>query len=262
MLEQNGAFILDALEAWPECTVTSDEQGIQSSVLPPLYYLLWLKPAEPFEQCFYQHIFEYEDSAQQYIESAIVHLNQQLNSKEAISELLLSRIDQYASIAQQVKMQSDLSLTSLMMQLRLFKLFHQFLELGLPLPQDDVLAIWQDPDFKEIALDFIKPNLIGEPQLLAEEIAERLKQGEDFFDLLLALSDDEVDNRLLERALLSHISQDDAKQSLCMRFIEQGAQGNITDENGLTALIWSAKQGFVNVFTALLTKERASESDL
>ncbi|WP_394226473.1 ankyrin repeat domain-containing protein [Pseudoalteromonas spongiae] len=262
LLEQNGAFILDALEAWPKCEETKDAQGISTSVLPPLYYLLWLKPAEPFEQCFYQHIFEYDDNAQQYIESAIAHLHQQLNSKEAISELLLSRIDQYAAIGNQVAMQSELTLTSLCMHLRFFKLFQQFLNLGMPLSHDDVLAIWADDDFREVALPFIKSNVTGDTNLLAEEIADRLRQGEDFFDLLLALSDGEVDNRLLERALLSHISQPDAKQSLCMRFIEQGAKGQITDEDGLTALIWSAKQGFANVFDALLSKERASECDL
>jgi len=262
LLEQNGAFILDALEAWPKCEVTKDAQGISTSVLPPIYYLLWLKPAEPFEQCYYQHIFEYDDTAQQYIESALQHLQQQLAGKEATSELLLSRIDQYASIGQQVSIQNELSLTALCMNLRVFKLFQQFLSLGMPLKHDDVLAIWADPDFRDVALPFIKSNLHDDPAQLAEQIAQKLRQGEDFFDLLLALSDDEVDNRLLERALLSHISQSDAKQSLCMRFIEQGAKGQITDEDGLTALIWSAKQGFANVFDALLTKERAGECDL
>lgn len=262
LLEQNGAFILDALESWPQCGVTEDKQGIVTCVLPPLYYLLWQKPAEPFEQCFYQHIFDYQDDAQQYIESACSHLNQQMGSNEASSELLINRIDQYAPIAEQLQVESDLSLSLLVKQLRYFKLYRHFLTLGLPLSSNDVLELWSDEDFREVLLPFVKSNLHHDANGLADEIANRLSLGEDFFDLLIALCDDNIDNRLIERALLSHISQKDAKQSLCMRFVEQGAKGSITDENGYTALIWAAKQGFANVFEALLTPERLKDTDL
>jgi hypothetical protein len=261
LLEQNGAFILDALEAWPKCQTTTDNQGISSCVLPPLYYLLWQQPAEPFEQCFYQHIAEYDEPAQSYIQDVLHQLKLQLGNKEAISELFLTRIEKYAPITDQITIEFDLSLTSLLMDLRYFKIFHQMLALELKLSCRDVLIIWQDHDFRKVALDFIKSNFKGDLSELVDEISTRLKNGEDYFDLLIAMSDEEVDNRLLERALLFHISQPDAKQSLCMRFIQQGAKGEISDKEGLTALIWSVKQGFSNVFDALINRDRNNETD-
>ena len=64
LVEQNGAYILDALEAWPACHSTNEDDGVCTTVLPPIYYLSWLTPLEPFEECYFQHISEFDEAAQ------------------------------------------------------------------------------------------------------------------------------------------------------------------------------------------------------
>lgn len=262
LLEQNGAFILDALEAWPQCDTAVDEQGIESTILPPLYYLLWQKPAEPFEQCFFQHIYEFDDELLTYVESAYQHLVTQLEHKEAIAELLLERIAPYASTSEQVKMATPVSLTGLCMHLRFFKVFNLLLKQGLTLSDQDTLAVWQDDDFRELSLEYIKQGTtLRTPDTLIDIISEELNQGGDFFDLLIAIKGEDYDHHILEKALLAHIQRDDAMQSVCIRFLEQGAKGTLLDANGMSAAMWAAKKGFASLLAQLLDKDTINNQD-
>ena len=246
LLEQNGAHILDALEQWPVCQERIDDKGIALTVLPPLFYLLWQKPAEPFQGCCFQHIYEYDDDEQRYIEQVLAHLKSQSMSNEQVTFLLLERLLNYLPIKSQFIQYSQLSLARLCHQLHAYQILQYSLAQGLVLSQDDVMSLWRDEELHALLAPYLKTAVEQTPQLV-QILTERLLQGEDYFGLLVALQEDDTDLNLLEQALLAHIKDKSAKQSLCKRFLTQGATGCVADEQGCTAMMWAAERGFVDI---------------
>ena len=103
LAEQNGAFILDALEAWPHCQTEVDAQGVESTILPPIYYLIWLKPLEPFDACYFQHIDEYEETQISYTDMLLAHFSQSGLDKQSIVLMLIKRLSQYSQLQPQIE---------------------------------------------------------------------------------------------------------------------------------------------------------------
>ena len=223
LVEQNGAFILDALEAWPACRSTEEDNGVCTTVLPPIYYLTWLTPLEPFEECYFQHISEYDENAQEYIAALKEHYFANDYSIENIVLMLCQRLEKYASVSAQNNIETPLSLISLFFSKRFFTLIEHALEQGAKLSAEDTLAIWKEVDFRERLSAF-----------LPESVAD--------VDSIV----------LLENALLAHLNKKKAKQTMAMRFIEQGATGTLTDTDDKTAFMWAAEKGYVNVVETLL----------
>ena len=110
LIEQNGSFILDALEAWPACRTTEEDDGVRTTILPPIYYLTWLLPLEPFEECFFQHISEYDDDAHHYISAAKSYYLDNDFTSESLVLLLCQRLEPYARIAAQCAIETPISL--------------------------------------------------------------------------------------------------------------------------------------------------------
>ena len=147
LVEQNGAFILDALEAWPACRSTEEDNGVCTTVLPPIYYLTWLTPLEPFEECYFQHISEYDENAQEYIAALKEHYFANDYSIENIVLMLCQRLEKYASVSAQNNIETPLSLISLFFSKRFFTLIEHALEQGAKLSAEDTLSIWKEVDF-------------------------------------------------------------------------------------------------------------------
>jgi len=260
LLEQNGAFILDALEAWPNCNESVDDQDVCSISLPPIYYILWQKPAEPFEDLYCQHISDFDEKSQQYIESVFTELKQQLESDEAITILLLQRLANYCDFQSQMSIESKLSIVSLAQQKRFFNVLKMLLESGLKLSTSDVMSLLEHSELHSLILPFLETNLIDK-QAVVDLLMKQLLQGEDRFEFLVKLDDETSGSELLDKALLQQLKYDSAKQSICKRFIEQGAKGIISDNNGKTSLIWAVKQGFIDVLEALSTDDLIAQVD-
>ncbi|MDN4032168.1 ankyrin repeat domain-containing protein, partial [Chryseobacterium gambrini] len=62
-------------------------------------------------------------------------------------------------------------------------------------------------------------------------------------------------------ALLAHLSFDTAKQTMAMRFIEQGATGTLSDDNDKTAFMWAVEKGYVNLVQTLFDKQDKTLAD-
>lgn len=251
LVEQNGAFILDALEAWPACRSTEEDNGVCTTVLPPIYYLTWLTPLEPFEECYFQHISEYDENAQEYIAALKEHYFANDYSIENIVLMLCQRLEKYASVSAQNNIETPLSLISLFFSKRFFTLIEHALEQGAKLSAEDTLSIWKEVDFRERLSAHI-PQSIADIDHLAELTSEKVAAGKDYFTLLTQVSPDVDSIVLLENALLAHLNKKKAKQTMAMRFIEQGATGTLTDEDNKTAFMWAAEKGYVNVVETLL----------
>ncbi|GAA79821.1 ankyrin repeat domain-containing protein [Pseudoalteromonas sp. BSi20495] len=260
LVEQNGAFILDALEAWPACRSTNEDDGVCTTVLPPIYYLAWLTPLEPFEECFFQHISEYDEDAQAYISAVKSHYYDNEYTPESLVLMLCERLEQYASIATQNDISTPLSLLGLFFSKRYFTLIEHALSNGSKLSAVDTLSLWKEVDFRERLSAFI-PESIADLDVLCELASEKVATGKDYFTLLTQVSPDVDSVVLLEKALLTHLRKKTAKQTMAMRFIEQGATGVLADENNKTAFMWAAEKGFVNVVETLLSKQDKKATD-
>lgn len=260
LLEQNGAFILDALEAWPNCNESVDAQEVCSISLPPIYYILWQKPAEPFEDLYCQHISDFDDKSQEYIEFVFNELKQQLDSDEAITTLLLQRLANYCDFPSQMSIESKLSLVNLAQQKRFFNVLKMLLESGLKLSTSDVMSLLEHSELHSLVLPYLESNLIDKPEVI-NLLTEQLLQGEDRFDFLVKLKGDISESEILDQALLQQLKHDSPKQSICKRFLQQGAKGLIADESGKTSLMWAVQQGFLDVLEALSTPELIAQLD-
>ena len=254
LVEQNGAFILDALEAWPACRSTNEDDGVCTTVLPPIYYLAWLTPLEPFEECYFQHICEYDEDAQAYIGAVKSHYYDNEYTPESLALMLFQRLEKYASVAAQSAIDTPLSLVDLLFSKRYFTLIEHVLNHKSKLSAEDSLALWKEVDFRERLSAFI-PESIADLDKLSELASEKVASGKDYFTLLTQVSPDVDSVVLLEKALLTHLRKKTAKQTMAMRFIEQGAIGVLADENNKTAFMWAAEKGFVNVVETLLAKQ-------
>ncbi|MBB1310397.1 ankyrin repeat domain-containing protein [Pseudoalteromonas sp. SR41-8] len=260
LIEQNGAFILDALEAWPACRSTEEDNGVCTTVLPPIYYLTWLTPLEPFEECFFQHICEYDEAAQQYISAAKDYYFDNEYSPESLVLLLCQRLEKYAAVASQTTIETPVTLLSQLFSKRYFTIIEYALNAGSKVSAEDALALWKEVDFRERFSTFI-PDSIDDVNALSELAAKKVAGGKDYFTLLTQVSPDVDSVVLLEQALLAHLRFDTAKQTMAMRFIEQGATGTLADENGKTAFMWAVEKGFVNLVQTLLDKQDKKQRD-
>ena len=260
LVEQNGAFILDALEAWPACRSTIEDDGVCTTVLPPIYYLIWLTPLEPFEECYFQHISEYDEDAHAYIAAVKNHYLDNEYTSESMALMLCQRLEKYASVAAQNALDTPLSLFSLLFSKRYFSLIEHALNSGSKLSAHDTLALWQEVDFRERLSAFL-PESVADLNELTELASQKVANGKDYFTLLTQVSPDVDSIVLLEKALLAHLSQKSAKQTMAMRFIEQGATGTLADENNKTAFMWAAEKGYVNVIETLLAKQDQKAQD-
>ena len=263
LLEQNGAFILDALEAWPNCNESNeslDEQAVCSISLPPIYYILWQKPAEPYEDLYCQHISDFDEHTQNYIETVFSDLKLQLGSDEAITTLLLQRLANYCDFKSQMSIESKLSLVNLAQQKRFFNVLKMLLDAGLGLSTSDVASLLEHNELHSIVLPYFESHLIDKEAVISL-LTEQLLQGEDRFEFLVKLDNQISESQSLDKALLQQLSQDDPKQSICKRFLQQGAKGLISDELGKTSIMWAVHQGFIDVLEALSTPELILERD-
>ena len=260
LIEQNGAFILDALEAWPACRSTEEDDGVCTTVLPPLYYLTWLTPLEPFEECYFQHIAEYDEAAQHYISAAKVHFYENDYTPESLVLMLCQRLENYASISAQAAVNAPISLVSQLFSKRFFTIIEHALNAGSKISAEDTLSLWQEVDFRE-RLSLFLPESVADISQLSELAAQKVAGGKDYFTLLKQISPDVDSVVLLEQALLAHLSGKNAKQTMAMRFIEQGATGTLADENGKTAFMWAAENGFVDLVQTLLDKQDKKQTD-
>ncbi|ATG58588.1 MULTISPECIES: ankyrin repeat domain-containing protein [Pseudoalteromonas] len=254
LVEQNGAFILDALEAWPACRSTNEDDGVCTTVLPPIYYLAWLTPLEPFEECYFQHICEYDEDAQAYVGAMKTHFYDNEYTPESLVLLLCQRLEKYASVAAQNAVETPLSLFNLFFSKRYFTLIEHALNNGSKLSAVDALELWKEVDFRDRLSHFI-PESIADLEVLSGLASDKVAMGKDYFTLLKQVSPDVDSVVLLEQALLTHLRKKTAKQTMAMRFIEQGATGTLADDNGKTAFMWAAERGFVNVVQTLLPKQ-------
>ena len=259
LIEQNGAFILDALEAWPTCS-TRIEENVSSTTLPPLYYLIWLQPREPFEECTFQHISDFNEQALHYIQAAKDYFVSNEYTAEQVSELLLERLAQYANVNAQIEVESPLSLARLLFEQRYFSLLENLLKRDVKLSCNDILLLWQEVDFRGRFAPFL-PHCADDLTALLELTKAELVNGNDCFTLLQTISDEGNLQLLLEQALLSHLQSEQAKQSMALRFIEQGANGAISNDEGQTALMLAAQKGFVSVVEALLKEASLDAKD-
>ncbi|KPH94231.1 ankyrin [Pseudoalteromonas porphyrae] len=260
LIEQNGAFILDALEAWPACRSNEEDDGVCTTVLPPIYYLTWLTPLEPFEECYFQHICEYDDSAQHYINAAKNHYYDNEYTPESLVLMLCQRLEKYASVAGQAAIKTPISLISQLFSKRYFTVIEHALSSASKVSAQDALALWKEVDFRERFSCFI-PDSIDSVSQLSELAAKKVAGGKDYFTLLTQVSPDVDSVMLLEQALLAHLSFKTAKQTMAMRFIEQGATGTLADENGKTAFMWAVEKGYVNLVQTLLEQQDKKQQD-
>ncbi|MBQ4833305.1 ankyrin repeat domain-containing protein [Pseudoalteromonas sp. MMG010] len=260
LVEQNGAFILDALEAWPQCRSTNEDDGVCTTVLPPIYYLVWLLPLEPFEECYFQHISEFDEQAHQYISAAKAHYLENDYSSESLSLLLCQRLENYATVAAQSQVSTELSLLSLLFDKRYFTLIEHALSYGAKASSYDILALWKEVDFRERLSSFI-PDSVDNISHLAELASAKVANGKDYFTLLKQVSPDVDSLVLLEQALLAHLSSDNAKQTMATRFIEQGASATLANAENKTAFMYACEKGYVKVVETLLAQQDINAVD-
>lgn len=259
LVEQNGAFILDALEAWPSCGTSEDDQGVVSTVLPPLYYLQWMKPLEPFEACYYQHIAEFDETAQRYLIQLSQHFEAAEMAQESQILTLLGPFSGYSDIAAQATVDTSISLFKLLYDKRYFNVIAFCLEQGATLSADDVMLLWQELEFREKLTKHI-PQQVRNVDTLETAVCDAISQGEDFYTLLELINENDVKDKL-EEALLAHLSLENAKQSMAIRFIEQGAKGLAVNSLGESAIHLAAQKGFMDVVEQLQS-ESIEQADL
>ncbi|MCG7533715.1 ankyrin repeat domain-containing protein [Pseudoalteromonas sp. OOF1S-7] len=252
LVENNGAFILDALEAWPECETVTDQQGVRSSVLPPLMYILWLKPLEPFESCRYQHIDDYDQAHQSYCDELLAHITDAGVSQDELIAKLLGVFTQYADIKAQLAYQTEISPANLLLNKTYLRALLVLLQSGLTLTAEEACDLWctADEESRQHLSNILKTALQDSVATLQLAV-ERLQSDEVYVGLLQHLCDGDAVTRLLDQALLAHVMSKSAKQSVALKLIEQGASGQSKDQGGKSAMMWLVEQGFVSAVQAL-----------
>ncbi|WP_125716362.1 ankyrin repeat domain-containing protein [Pseudoalteromonas rubra] len=261
LVEHNGAFILDALESWPECETVTDQQGVRSSVLPPLMYILWLKPLEPFESCCYQHIDDYDEAHQSYCDELLAHIADAGISQDELIAKLLGVFAQYADIKAQLAYHSEVSPATLLLNKSYTCAIQVLLQHGLTLTAQEACDLWcaVDEDTRQHVSALLKAALQDSVATLNLAV-ERLQSDEAYVGLLQLLCDGDEVERLLDQALLAHVMSKTAKQSVALKLIEQGASGQSKDKNGKSAMMWLVEQGFVSAVQALKEHHEQQQS--
>ncbi|TMP43363.1 ankyrin repeat domain-containing protein [Pseudoalteromonas citrea] len=251
LAEQNGAFILDALESWPVCGTSTDEQGVESTILPPAFYLLWLKPLEPFESCYFQHIDEYDEQQQIYTQQLFEHLDSTDMTRQSLTITLLERLKGYSDLQLQIDSVSAPSFYELLTHRRYFQTMTWALTQGVKLTAVDLCDAWNNEDLRSGIIDVL-PSCAANTSETIQLATEHLLKGEEYYSLLRELCDESELSSLLEQALLAHVVDPQAKQSTLIAFISQGAKGYAKDDVGRSAFMWAIEKGFVNVVEQLL----------
>lgn len=260
LAEQNGAFILDALEAWPKCETTKDEQGVETTILPPVFYLLWLKPLEPFESCYFQHIDEYDEQQQAYTLQLFEHLDSTGMTKQSLTYTLLERLSHYSDLQLQVDSVNTPSFFSLLLNHCYYQVVQWALTYGLKMSAEDLCEAWAKEDLRGVITDTI-PGCVSDMTGTIEKATNNLLEGAEYYSLLTQLCNDVELTQNLEQALLAHVLQDQAKQSTLMAFINQGAKGTAKDDKGSSAFMWAIEKGFINVVEQLMPEQDVNDID-
>ncbi|OCQ19891.1 hypothetical protein A7985_18490 [Pseudoalteromonas luteoviolacea] len=252
LVEDNGAFILDALEAWPECETIKDEQGVVSQVLPPIFYVAWLQPLDPFESCFFQHIDEYDAEEHQYVAGLLQHIAAAGMSKDELTLKLLGSLARYSSIKAQVKLQKKVSFADLLLKNEQYKTIAWLLEGDLKLTPAQACDYWiYGAASARESLSNCYQNALQNLTQTQLEAVKRLNEGEDCDGLLNLLCNEEELLHILDNALLEQVMSGTAKQSHMMSLIEKGAKGHGKDSAGKSAMMWIVEKGFVSAAKAL-----------
>ncbi|WP_440053420.1 ankyrin repeat domain-containing protein [Pseudoalteromonas sp. T1lg65] len=262
LVEQNGAFILDALEQWPSCQTSTDDQGVSTTVLPPLFYLIWLRPIEPFEACNYQHIDDYDDKQREYVGMLIQQVQASNMPLQEFTQMLIQRLGQYSNIQMQIDC-DFCSFARLLIEKEGFAILTWLIESGMSFDAESLCQLWntEQQELQQAIVNHI--DTCSSDQQQAKQIAtEKLESGESTYGLLKALcEDDEGVQKQLEQALLSQLRQEQVKQSIVLNLVNQGAIGTAKDEQGRTSLMLAAEKGFVSVVENLLEHHPADELD-
>ncbi|MCF2856262.1 ankyrin repeat domain-containing protein [Pseudoalteromonas sp. SMS1] len=252
LVEDNGAFILDALEAWPECEAVKDEQGVVSQVLPPIFYVAWLQPLDPFESCFFQHIDEYDEEAHQYVAGLLQHIAAAGMTKDELILKLLGGLSKYSNIKTQAKLQSKVSFVDLLLKNKQHKTLSWLLANDFKLTPTQACDFWingSDAARESIATYYQHAlQNLSQTQL---EAVKRLNEGEDCDGLLNLLCNEDELLHILDNALLEQVMSGTAKQSSMLALIEKGAKGHGKDNAGKSAMMWIVEKGFVSAAKAL-----------
>ena len=260
LAEQNGAFILDALEAWPECQTLTDEQGVLSTILPPVFYLIWLKPLDPFEACHFQHIDEYEEEHRAYTEMLVSHFNQAGLDHQAIVLMLIQRLAQYSQINAQLNCVSSPDFFELLSDRSMTDVILWTIQNGVNLSPKQLLTCWRQDILKE-PLIAILPDCLQSLDETTQYLLAQTNTEEPIFDLLSHLIDEDEAKNLLEQALLNLITSKHVKQAELIEYIKQGARATLVDEHGKNAFMYAIEQGFVSIVEQLINSQDLSHKD-
>ncbi|WP_419149328.1 ankyrin repeat domain-containing protein [Pseudoalteromonas 'SMAR'] len=261
LIEENGAYILDAIEAWPDCQQTTDEQGVVTTVLPPLFYLAWLRPLEPFEACYFQHIDDFDDKQRHYVNSVLQHMHSNGTEHSTLLNTLIQRLGQYSNIQLQMQEQ-QLSFVELLLNQGLQATLVWLLEVGMQFSASELVTLWCDGDEAIRSAILEKSEQCMEDKTATAKIAtDKLLEGEQTYELLCAIADEQEVSALLEQALLLQLSQKQAKQSAILTLVNQGAKGTAKDSQGRSALMLAVEKGFVSAVEAMLPSHDVNELD-
>ena len=260
LAEQNGAFILDALEAWPHCQTEVDAQGVESTILPPIYYLIWLKPLEPFDACYFQHIDEYEETQISYTDMLLAHFSQSGIDKQSIVLMLIKRLSQYSQLQPQIECLDTPDFFLLTIEQEMYEVVLWILEQGTKLTNHQLVTCWQDKRLKETLITRL-PECVKNVETLSQFILNNMQLDMPMFDLLSYVLDKDKVQVLIERAFLNLIKSKQVKQAELLDYIKQGAVGGLIDEHGKNAFMYAIEKGFVSVVEQLLAHQQLDQND-
>ncbi|NKC18274.1 MULTISPECIES: ankyrin repeat domain-containing protein [Pseudoalteromonas] len=261
LIEQNGAYILDAIEAWPNCQQIKDEQGVTTTVLPPLFYLAWLRPLEPFEACYFQHIDDYDDKQRQYVNSVIQHIEDNETDQDELIKTLIQRLGQYSNIQVQVQDQ-HLSFVELLCDKQYEKTLIWLLEIGVKFSAKEIVSLWcnSSQEIHTALLTHLDTCMLDRAAT-AKLATDSLLDGQLTFELLCAMCDEDEVSGLLEQALLFQLTQQQVKQSAIITLVTQGAKGTARDSSGRSAIMLAVENGFVSAVETMLPHHNVNELD-
>ncbi|RXF06110.1 ankyrin repeat domain-containing protein [Pseudoalteromonas sp. PS5] len=261
LIEQNGAYILDAIEAWPNCQQIKDEQGVTTTILPPLFYLAWLRPLEPFEACYFQHIDDYDDKQRQYVNSVTRHIEENGVEQDELIKTLIQRLGQYSNIQMQLQNQS-LSFIELLCEKQFEKTLIWLIEVGIQFAPEEVVSLWCNSEeaIHATLLDNLE-TCVRDRDETAKLATDGLLDGRQTFELLCAMCDQDEVAKQLEQALLFQLTQQQVKQSAILTLVNQGAKGVAKDSKGRSAIMLAIENGFVSAVEPMLTYHNVNELD-
>ncbi|WP_404390154.1 ankyrin repeat domain-containing protein [Pseudoalteromonas phenolica] len=260
LAEQNGAFILDALEAWPECQTLTDDQGVESTILPPVFYLTWLKPLDPFEACYFQHIDEYEEEHRVYTDMLVSHFNEAGLDQQAIVLMLIQRLAQYSQIGVQLNCVAYPDFFDLLIEKNMGNVALWIIENGVKLSPQQLVSCWQNENLRQPLIELL-PECLEDLDTTTQYLLSYNDSEQPLFDLLRQLIDEDKVKTLLEEALLRVITSEQVKQADVIEYIKQGATASVCDDSGKNAFMYAIEKGFVSIVEQLLEYQDLTQKD-